>query len=83
MTSGPISTEEGQVDGVTKLYEHIKVASPTLLAKNAEWMEQYSGEQKGTRSWWQGRVAVNQGGVRRDLVISASSFDDSLMDDCN
>ena len=33
--------EPGQVDGVKKLYEHIKVASPTLLARNAEWMEIY------------------------------------------
>ena len=30
-----------QIAGVEKLYEHIKVASPTLLAKNAEWMEMY------------------------------------------
>ena len=73
--------EPGQVDGVTKLYEHIKVASPTLLARNAEWMEIYRGEQKEPDPGGKAEWPLTKAELGEIMLCSASSLPDSLMDD--
>lgn len=74
----------GQVAGVELLYEHIKLASPTLLARNAEWMETYRDsppapepeQPKETPRWPLSKEQLGQ-----IMLCSAGSLPDSLMDD--
>ena len=72
-----------QIAGVEKLYEHIKVASPTLLARNAEWMEVYRDSalpeppDPGEKPRW----PLTKEQLGRIMLCSAGSLPDSLMDD--
>ena len=72
-----------QIAGVEKLYEHIKVASPTLLARNAEWMEMYRDSalpeppDPGEKPRW----PLTKEQLGQIMLCPASSLPDSLMDD--
>ena len=72
-----------QIAGVEKLYEHIKLASPTLLARNAEWMEMYRDSalpeppDPGEKPRW----PLTKEQLGQIMLCSAGSLPDSLMDD--
>ena len=73
--------DSSQVAGVKKLYEHVKLASPTLLAKNAEWMEIYRGTQKEPDPGDQPEWPLTKAQLGEIMLCSAGSLPDSLMDD--
>jgi len=72
-----------QIAGVEQLYEHIKLASPTLLARNAEWMEIYRDSalpeppDPGEKPRW----PLTKEQLGQIMLCPASSLPDSLMDD--
>ena len=73
-----------QTAGVEKLYDFIRVASPTLLAVNAEWIEIYRDSpsvvepdtNKPTTKW-----PLTKAQLGEIMLCSADSLPDSLMDD--
>ena len=74
---------EGQKEGVLTLYKHLKLASPTLLANNAEWIDQYRGGGSQPPP-----APPTEGIATPDLMsrltgYPASSFDDVFCNDCN
>jgi len=78
-----------QIAGVEKLYEHIKVASPTLLARNAEWMEIYRDSALPEPDPGGGcpmpepkpKWPLTKEQLGQIMLCSAGSLPDSLMDD--
>ena len=73
-----------QIAGVEQLYEHIKLASPTLLARNAEWMEMYRDSalpEPEEPTEFTGYFTPDM--MNRLTGHPASSFDSVFCDDCN
>lgn len=74
----------GQIAGVELLYDHIKLASPTLLARNAEWMETYRDSPpapKPEQPKEPPRWPLSKEQLGQIMLCSAGSLPDSLMDD--
>lgn len=78
----------GQVAGVELLYDHIKLASPTLLARNAEWMETYRDSPPAPTPTPKPEQSQEPGYFTPEMMNKltghpASSFDSVFCDDCN
>ena len=83
-----------QIAGVEQLYEHIRLASPTLLARNAEWMETYRDaalpepDPGGGCPMPEPKPDNKPGYFTPEMMNQltghpASSFDSVFCDDCN
>ena len=82
-----------QLTGVELLYFQFKASNPTLLAKNADWMEAYRGNNqpppadKPTDEWMKPSEPVaaqwplTKAQLGEIMLCSADSLPDSLMDD--
>ena len=74
-----------QTAGVEKLYDHLRLASPTLLAENAEWIEMY--REQATQPHYDttqkvpGYVTPNM--MSQITGYPPTSFDDLFCNDCN
>ena len=70
-----------QTAGIELLYDHIKLASPTLLARNADWIELYREQgavqpDDETPPW-----PITKADMAEIMLCSVASIPDSLMDD--
>ena len=74
-----------QLTGIELLYFQIKASNPTLLAKNADWMEAYRGNTEPPPAEKPPAVAAKWPLTKAELgeimLCSADSLPDSLMDD--
>ena len=74
-----------QLTGVELLYFQIKASNPTLLAKNADWMEAYRGNTQPPPAEKPPAVAAKWPLTKAELgeimLCSADSLPDDLMDD--
>ena len=74
-----------QLTGIELLYFQIKASNPTLLAKNADWMEAYRGNSEPPPADKPPAVAAKWPLTKAELgeimLCSADSLPDSLMDD--
>lgn len=81
----------GQTAGVEQLYDHIKLASPTLLAQNAEWVDTYRSSPEPEPEPEPGggcpmpqpkpKWPLTKEQLGEIMLCPASTLPDSLMDD--
>ena len=81
----------GQTAGVETLYEHIRLASPTLLAQNAEWVDTYRSSPEPEPEPEPGggcpmpqpkpKWPLTKEQLGEIMLCPASTLPDSLMDD--
>ncbi|BAQ94455.1 endolysin [uncultured phage_MedDCM-OCT-S38-C3] len=70
-----------QTAGVELLYKHLRMASPTLLAQNAEWIDTYRGNESKPPPKEEIEWPLSKADLGEIMLCSASSLPDSLMDD--